>query len=192
MSTSNTHYQDGPEPLLVKLAQNGDEQAFTELLQRRQSWVRNLLRRCCGNVTLADDLAQQVFLQTWRSLKQIKDPTRFGGWLRSLTVNTWLAHQRRKDPLFDAADCDTEQAAAKPTPGLALDLDKALATLKGPVRLCIVLSYHEQLSHAEIAELTAIPTGTVKSHIRRGTSTLREVLSAYNDTSRESLDEHRQ
>ena len=63
--------------------------------------------------------------------------------------------------------------------GLGMDLVQALATLEGPVRLCIVLSYHECLAHAEIADLTGFPLGTVKSHIRRGTRRLQELLSAY-------------
>jgi RNA polymerase sigma-70 factor (ECF subfamily) len=49
------------------------------------------------------------------------------------------------------------------------------------VRLCIVLSYQEGLSHPEIAKLTGIPDGTVKSHIRRGSEKLRNLLSAYGE-----------
>ncbi len=64
----------------------------------------------------------------------------------------------------------------------AIDLDTALATLPEAVRLCIVLSYHERLSHTEIAELTGLPAGTIKSHIRRGSQKLREVLSAYGES----------
>jgi RNA polymerase sigma-70 factor (ECF subfamily) len=47
------------------------------------------------------------------------------------------------------------------------------------VRLCIVLSYHEGMSHGEIAATTQLPLGTVKSHIARGTARLRELLAAY-------------
>ena len=64
---------------------------------------------------------------------------------------------------------------------VAMDLDRAMATLSGTVSLCIVLSYHERLSHQEITELTGIPIGTVKSHIRRGSARLRELLSAYDE-----------
>ena len=65
-----------------------------------------------------------------------------------------------------------------------MDLDRALATLSDPVRLCIVLSYHERMTHGEIAELTSLPLGTIKSHIRRGTERLQKILSAYRDTPR--------
>ena len=65
--------------------------------------------------------------------------------------------------------------------GVAVDLDRALATLSGQVRLCVVLSYHDGMTHAEIAGLIDLPLGTVKSHIRRGTQRLQQILSAYNE-----------
>jgi RNA polymerase sigma-70 factor (ECF subfamily) len=62
-----------------------------------------------------------------------------------------------------------------------LDLDAALATLPPQARLCVVLAYSEGMSHAEISDATAIPLGTVKSHIARGAARLREILHAYGD-----------
>ena len=66
--------------------------------------------------------------------------------------------------------------------GVGMDLDQALSTLSKPVRLCIVLSYQEGMSHAEIASMTGMPLGTFKSHISRGAQKLQELLSAYKDT----------
>ena len=60
-----------------------------------------------------------------------------------------------------------------------MDLDAALATLADDARICIVLAYHEGMTHDEIGNLTGMPVGTVKSHIRRGTLRLREQLAAY-------------
>ena len=65
---------------------------------------------------------------------------------------------------------------------IGLDLDGAMALLPGPVSLCIALSYHERLTHDEIAELTGLQVGTVKSHVRRGSARLRELLSAYDES----------
>lgn len=69
----------------------------------------------------------------------------------------------------------------QPTTSVALDLDRALSTLPEEARLCIVLGYHERMTHAEIAEFTGLPLGTVKSHIRRGSKKLQEELAAYMD-----------
>ncbi|MDJ0751340.1 MAG: RNA polymerase sigma factor [Woeseiaceae bacterium] len=167
------------ETVLVGLARTGHRDAFAELVRRRQTWIRNLMRRCCGDAVLADDLSQQVFMQAWRRIDQLIDAERFAPWLKRLAINTWLQHKRRNDPLEHAEDATGTENVQLDTPAIALDLDRALATLPYDVRLCIVLSYHERMTHAEIEEFTGLPLGTVKSHVRRGTQKLQEKLSAY-------------
>jgi RNA polymerase sigma-70 factor (ECF subfamily) len=170
-----------PEALVVGLARSGDRGAFEELVRRRQSWIRNLMRRCCGDAVLADDLAQQVFLQAWRNIRRLQQADSFGAWLKRMAINTWLQHARKNDPLGESDEYDEALLPRHDTSSVAMDLDRALATLPGPVRLCIVLSYHEQMTHVEIAKFTDLPPGTVKSHIRRGTKRLQQYLSAYED-----------
>ena len=179
MPAAPGHYAQGPEALIVSLASRGDRDAFAELVRRRQSWLRNLLRRFCGDANLADDLSQQVFLKAWRKIRQLKDANRFGTWLRQIAVNEWLQARRRADPLEGADDVDNTPPATFDSGGIALDLDRALSILSYPVSLCIVLSYYERMTHEEIAALTGIKLGTVKSHIRRGSERLRDLLSAY-------------
>ncbi len=168
---------------MVCLARSGEREAFAELVRRRQSWIRNLMRRFCGDATLADDLAQQVFLLAWRKIYQLRQAESFGPWLKRLAVSVWLQHQRRHDALHEADEYDERDLIQPPTNGAGVDLDRALATLPGPVRLCLVLAYHEGLTQGEIADLTELPLGTVKSHIRRGTQRLQKLLSAYGDQS---------
>jgi len=141
------------------------------------------MRRCCGDITLADDLAQQVFLQAWRKISHLRQPNRFGAWLKRLAITVWLQHLRASDVLRDADEHDETILAQQDTTSVTMDLDFALATLSNSVRLCVVLSYHEGMTHGEIAELTDLPLGTVKSNIRRGTQRLQQLLSAYRDTS---------
>jgi RNA polymerase sigma-70 factor, ECF subfamily len=172
-------YANDPEPLVVRLAASGDRDAFEELVRRRQSWVRNLMRRLSRDAALADDLAQQVFIRMWRTLGQLEQPLRFPGWLKRVAINIWLQHQRKSDVLSASEELDDYAETAAHTAGEAMDVDRALAVLPDAVRLCIVLSYHAEMSHAEIAEATALPLGTVKSHIRRGTERLQSLLSAY-------------
>ena len=175
------HYAEGPEALIVSLAKNGDRLAFEELVRRRQSWVRNLMRRCCHDGSLADDLSQQVFMQAWRKIRQVKDASRFGPWLKRLAINEWLQHRRKPDALRDADGEELITASNEPRTSVAMDLDKALATLSKEVSLCIVLSYYERMTHTEISEATNLQLGTVKSHIRRGSEKLRQLLAAYDD-----------
>jgi RNA polymerase sigma-70 factor, ECF subfamily len=180
------------ERAVIALAVCGDGPAFSELVRRRQSWLRNLLRRLCRNHALADDLAQQVFLQAWRSLRTLRSTDAFGAWLRRLAVNVWLAHARSPssasalvfvddvsvtgdEPAGALESSDSQMANSQQ----AVDLDRALARLPGDERLCIVLAYSEGMSHSEICEATSLPLGTVKSHIRRGSERLRTLLHAY-------------
>ena len=165
--------------MLVGLARAGNRDAFAELVGRRQTWIRNLMRRCCGDPVQADDLSQQIFLQAWRSVHQLHDVERFAPWLKRIAINTWMQQRRKGDPLRGADEHDDTHSAQDETPGIAMDLDRALAALADDVRLCIVLSYNERMTHGEIADFAGIPLGTVKSHIRRGTKKLQESLAAY-------------
>ena len=166
-----------PEGALVILARNGDDAAFGELVKLRQGALRGLMRRCCGDPALADDLAQEAFVQAWRKLTQLQSPAAFGGWLRQVAITVWLQHARRKqimmdelpedDSLFDARADDASER---------LDLERALNGLRAPERLCIVLSHAEGMTHGEIADATGLPLGTVKSHVTRGVAKLRTLL----------------
>ncbi len=183
---SSARFGEAAEAVVVALAAGGDRGAFCELVWRRQSWLRNLLRRLCRDPALADDLAQQVFLKAWRSLGQLKSPAAFGGWLRRLAINTWLAQARSAGPAVVRLDPEDLPAATFiPRAAEELDLDRALAKLASDERLCIVLAYNEGLSHGEISAATALPLGTVKSHIRRGAERLRLLLDAYHPDEKE-------
>ena len=188
MRSAQNYYPDCPEEMIIGLARSGDRDAFAELVRRRQRWIRNLMKRCCHDMTLADDLAQQVFLQVWRKIHSLKKIDAFDGWLKRLAISVWLQHHRKNDTLQDADALDDLVSAPAGSVTLGMDLEKALATLPDSARLCIVLSYQLGMSHAEIADYTQFPLGTIKSHIQRGTQRLQQILSAYRDeTSQEDV-----
>jgi RNA polymerase sigma-70 factor (ECF subfamily) len=175
------YYPECPEAFLVSLARTGDRGAFAELVRRRQSSIRNLMRRFCGDYTLADDLAQQVFLKVWLNIRKLRKASAFSAWLKRVAVTVWLQYIRKKDALRGAGELVGNEVPQRDSTSVGMDLDRALATLPDPVRLCVVLSYHEGMSHREISELTKLPLGTVKSHIRGGAQRLQQSLSAYSD-----------
>ena len=180
MALKRDQYAEAPDVLLAGLARTGDRGAFAQLVRRHQLWIRNLMRRCCNDRTLADDLSQQVFMKAWQKITQLQRPGHFQGWLKRIAINAWLEHARQHDPLHRASDHEvSERPQASNDGGMAMDLDQALLQLSGPVRLCVVLSYHDGMTHPEIAAVTGLPLGTVKSHVRRGTERLRKLLSAY-------------
>ena len=174
------------EPLVIALACTGDAGAFAELVRRRHARVRKFMYHLCRQPALGDDLAQQVFLNAWRALPSLRTAAAFDGWLRKVMVTTWL-EEVRKRRVATTSDVDLEgidvegAAAAGEAAATRLDLDAALARLPHDVRLCVVLSYNDGLSHPEIAELAGLPLGTVKSHIARGAARLRELLGAYRE-----------
>lgn len=166
------------ETALVVLAMRGDDAAFAELVSLRQRLLRGLLRRWCGDAALADDLAQEAFVQAWRKLRRLEAPGAFGGWLRQIALNVWLAHARRRKLTLEALADDQPHGdgAASSQPEAGIDLERALDRLSSGERLCVVLSYAEGMSHAEIARAVGLPLGTVKSHVARGMTKLRVLL----------------
>lgn len=180
--TDRSHKESpGADPIeasLIALASRGDRAAFTRLVERRQSWLRQLLRRLCRDSSLADDLAQQVLLTTWRALPALRSTAAFPSWLRRLAINAWLAHLRSA-PLTGECGSFEDLAPVESMAGEQMDLDRALAALRREERLCVVLAYAEGMSHQEIAAETGMPLGTVKSHVRRGAARLRTLLAGY-------------
>ena len=127
MPAAPGHYAAGPEALVVSLASNGDRDAFAELVRRRQSWIRNLMGRCCGDASLADDLSQQVFMQAWRKIRQLKEADKFGSWLKQLAVNEWLQYLRKHDVLRGANSDEDITMSKHDKRSVAMDLDRAIA-----------------------------------------------------------------
>ena len=173
--------QKAADTLVIALACAGDDSAFGELMRRRQSRVRKFMYHMCRQPALGDDLAQQVFLKAWRSLGSLRSAVAFDGWLKKIMVNVWLEEVRR-GKLVTVADVELEDLAVEPESTAArMDLDAALSTLSPDMRVCVVLAYNEGHSHPEIAELTGLPMGTVKSNISRGAARLREILAGYGE-----------
>ncbi len=172
-----------PDTLVIALACAGDRSAFAEVMRRRQARVRKFMYHLCRQTGLGDELAQEVFLTAWRSLGQLRAAAAFDGWLKKIMVSTWLEEVRRGRVQTTSAIDPADVAVHYDMTTERMDLDAALGTLPPEVRLCVVLAYSEGLSHPEIVALTAIPLGTVKSHITRGAARLREVLSDYGERS---------
>ena len=176
--------EDAPEEAVVACAMGGDDDAFAELVRRRQKRVRDMLRRLCGDHALADDLAQKVFVRAWRGIGALREAGAFGGWLKRVAVSAWLDETRRVGAPIDD-DEGAFLAAPDPAPSPlriagGIDLERALARLGPAERLCVVLAHGEGMTHAEIAEATRLPLGTVKSHVLRGSWKLKRICSGVN------------
>jgi RNA polymerase sigma-70 factor (ECF subfamily) len=111
----------------------------------------------------------------------LETPAAFAGWFRRVAVTTFLMARRRQkanlDPIDDAAELASDASAPDTAAGARIDLERALKRLSDGERICITLNHGEGMSHGEIAEMTGLPLGTVKSHVQRGTEKLRRILA---------------
>ena len=157
--------------LIVRVLADDDRHAFAEPIRRHQSDVRALLRRLAGDAALADDLAQETFLRAYRSLAQFRGGARFGSWLYRIATNAFLAQARRPVAL-------PEEPGPATMDGVLLrhDLTRALAELRPEERAAIALTYGQELTHEEAAELLEWPLGTLKTHVLRAKDKLRSRL----------------
>ncbi len=172
MSKSDDH------ELVIKVVSAQDTAAFGELVRRHQSQVRNFLRKLAGDVTLADDLAQDCFMHAWDKLQTFSGRGSFIGWLLKVAYTTFLQSKRKSkryaEILQEAGHvADLESVSHTTWSGETTDLDKFLAILSEEERAIMVMSYACGLSHREISDATDMPVGTVKSVIFRGKQKIR-------------------
>ena len=163
-------------------ARQGDRHAFARLVRAHQSRVRVQLRRLTqGDAALSDDLAQETFVQAWLHLNDFRGASRLSTWLHRIALTRFLQHVRRPqlpmewhDP--DAQTLDEPRHDPRPAEGLGRDVERALQALSEIQRLAVVHCFHLDLSHAEAAQVLGLPLGTLKSHLDRAKTRLRELL----------------
>jgi len=172
------------DELIARTLVSDDRAAFGELVLRHQSTVRNFLRHLTrGNAALADDLAQETFVQAYRGLARFLGTANFSTWLLGIAHNHWRnARRGRRDhvPLDAGTDSELAVPSAAPLSDLQHDLTAALRQLSADEQLALHLGYQQGLSHGEIATLVDWPLGTVKTHLARGKEKLRHLLTAWN------------
>ena len=162
-----------------------DQDAFGQLVRRHQGRVRGYLGRVAGNAALADDLSQETFIRAWDKLSDYRGTGNFSGWLVKIAHNQFLQSLRKRardQRLVDRLENERQHVAPGSVPGAqqpdagVSDLSRFLAVLSEEERSVMVLSYAYGYSHAEIVDITGLPLGTVKSHIKRGRTRVRELF----------------
>ena len=176
------------EALVARAIATGEPADYDELIRRYQSDVRNWLRHLTGDPSSADDLAQETFIRAWERLHTISDGKRFKAWVMKIAYNMFLQSRRRQGRETRLADAlgreqlATESHVTRNHDAGVADLPRMLASLTEEERVAMVLCYAYGMSHREIAELTEMPLGTVKSHIRRGAARIRDSFDLRSST----------
>lgn len=176
-----------------------DRSAFAELMRRYQSHVDRILYHLAPDWQDRADLAQEIWIRVYRNVKRLNEPMKFRGWLSRIATNLFYDELRKRKrnshPVsLDAPrrledgeiDWDIESDYPSPDDNLATAefyerLRVAIADLPEAFRTTIVLREIEGMAYEEIAELTGVSLGTVKSRIARARAKLQSVLQTYLD-----------
>jgi RNA polymerase sigma-70 factor (ECF subfamily) len=167
------------ERALVEAAARGSTTAFETLYRRHVGKVYGLCLRMTANPALAEDCAQEAFIQAWRGLPRFRQGSAFGTWLHRIAVNAVLGQARRRgEQLGEDASAEDALAATLVDPsgdeGTQLDLEQAIAGLPPGARRSLVLVGVYGYSHEEAAGMLGIAVGTCKAQLHRA----RELLGA--------------
>ena len=162
---------------LLTRALAGEPAAFGALVGRHQRTVFSLALRMLADRHAAEDLAQEVFLQLYRSLSTLSSEAHLGFWLRRVTMHRAIDRLRRTPRYESAAPEETEAApgeAEDADPMLERRLRSLVRELSPDARAVVLLRYQEDLDPMEIARTLRMPVNTVKSHLKRSLAQLRE------------------
>lgn len=161
--------------LVTQVAVLGNQKAFDKLVVKYQSPVRRFfLHQTGGDSQLSDDLAQDTFIKAYTHIRQFRGTSSFSTWLMRIAYNVFYDYCRKVESSgwkvegeYPTADISSSSHHLQPST-LKMDIHTALAILKPDERTCITLQLIDGRPIDEIASITGMPSGTVKSHLSRG------------------------
>jgi RNA polymerase sigma-70 factor (ECF subfamily) len=189
----------GEDALLVEAFQKGDKKAFDELVIKHKDRIFNLCYRFLGDYEEANDSAQEAFVKAYGSLNTFRLESAFSTWLYRIAVNTCknklgsaAYRAKRKTVSLDNpgknedGPLPVEIQNGTPSPLARMEekekmalVQKALDTLPTEFKMVVTLRDVEGLSYEDIAEITGLHLGTVKSRIARARTELRNKLRGF-------------
>jgi RNA polymerase sigma-70 factor (ECF subfamily) len=170
-------------PDMLEACRRGDPEAFERLVAACRDRVYSLAWHLSGNRTMADDIAQDVFVKLLTRFAQYRHDAEFTTWLYRIVANT-VTDYRRSHARLVAVDGEIESARVQPPMQeetfhrheTAARVQRALAQLRPRFRIPLVLRYVEGLSYEEIGRVLEIAPGTVASRLSRGQLQLGRLL----------------
>jgi RNA polymerase sigma-70 factor (ECF subfamily) len=179
---------------LMKRTQNGDKQAYALLYERYSASVLSYLYRMLGNVEDVESIGQEVFLRAFRFAPTYRYPQKFSTWLFTITRNLAInqSRRRRRSPVRNVTELNLEgvemsgdpyQVAARATDDVERQEEiaqvlKALEDLPADQKEVIVLGVFQDLSYAEIEDITGTKAVTLRSRMFHGLKRLARTLGA--------------
>ena len=173
------------DPALVRRAQRGDVEAFTELIAERIEPMSRTATAIIGHPTDARDAVQEALASIWRSLPSLRNPDRFDAWSMRILVHASrrVASRRRRvsvrelsiDPLVGESRPGSDAAVDAVVDRIALE--RAFDRLDVDMRMILVLHHLDERPVAEIAAILGVPVGTVKSRLHAARVALERALA---------------
>jgi RNA polymerase sigma-70 factor (ECF subfamily) len=167
---------------LVIRAQDGDRDAFAELVRATSDRMYAVAYRILRDASLAEDAVQDALVTVWRQLPSLRDPDRFEAWTRRLLVHACYAESgRRRRWTANVRLLPVNEAGAMDSVGSVDDrdtLERAFRRLSVEHRAVFVLHHHVGLPLVEIAEILGIPAGTARSRLHHAMQALRIAIEA--------------
>lgn len=176
----------------IRQVKNGDQNAFSEIVELYKDKVYILCYRMLGNSHEAEDIAQEAFIRAYMNIDSYNIDKKFSTWLYRIATNLSIDRIRKKKPDFylDAEVKGTEgltmySQVASDTPlpedeveslELQQSVQEEILKLPEKYRAVIVLKYIEELSLKEISDILGLPISTIKTRIHRGREALRKQL----------------
>ena len=165
---------------LVKRFQNGEEQAFDELVKKHYSTTHNLLIRLSGNSMDADDLCQETFIRVYRSLRKFKAQSQFSTWLYRIAVNVANSHYRKEKvrQLLSFGNDPETMAVDEPTEPRELDPEMwdAIHNLPQKQKMVLTLRIFQELSFKVVASILNMSENSAKVNYHHAIQRLKEKL----------------
>jgi RNA polymerase sigma-70 factor (ECF subfamily) len=170
---------------LITRAQRGERNSFNELVRMHARGVMNVIYRMCGDTQIAEDAAQETFIQAWLHLASYRPQTSLRNWLYRIAVNAATDMLRKEKRILPTAleDLPLQDPQLGPEALFSQEertilVQKAILSLPQASRMVLVLREYEGMSYHEIAEALDIPLGTVMSRLNYARKALREKLEA--------------
>jgi RNA polymerase sigma-70 factor, ECF subfamily len=171
------------EKEMVVLAQQGDRNAFGELVRRHYQGMVRVVYQMCGDTALAEDATQEAFIRAWVNLPSFQPTAPIRSWLYRIAINAALDVLRKKPEISIEEEQVTMITDQNPGPESALMekertamIQQAMKDLPEASRSVLVLREYGELSYQEISKVLDIPIGTVMSRLNYARNRLREIL----------------
>lgn len=168
---------------LVMTALSGGPEAFAPIVERYQDAVFAVALARLGNFHDAEDIAQEVFVEAFEHLDRLRNPSRLGAWLRSITIHRCISHLRKRREMIDVQEIAEQIEATSTNPHTEIEKQElrhhvmtAIGQLSQKQRETATLFYINGYSQEEVARIQEVPIGTVRRRLHDARKKLKEEM----------------